>query len=423
VSAPRVALKTIGCRLNQAETARMAASFTAAGYAVAPFGEPCDVCVVHSCAVTHQAELDSLRLARRARRDQPGAVVVLAGCLAQYAQRRLAPGEAADLLVPQKDKLRIPVLLHELAPGQFPLPPPTEPAPTPAFETTRALVKAQDGCDFRCAYCVVPDARGPAASRPLEQVVAEARRLADAGFREVVVTGANVGCYRDGTRGLVDLLRAVEAADGIARVRIGSIELSTVEREIIDWMALSPKLCHFLHLPLQSGDDRILRAMGRRYTRDEYRRAAEYAAERVPRLGLGADVIVGFPGEDEAAFGRTVELVEALPFSNLHVFPFSPRPDTPAAALPGAVPAAVRKERVRRLLGLEKAKREAFAHGFVGRDVQVLVERLDARGAGRGWTGEYVEACVTGPGVAVNALLTMRATAATGSTVHAAAGV
>jgi threonylcarbamoyladenosine tRNA methylthiotransferase MtaB len=378
------------------------------------------VYVVHSCAVTHQAELDSLRLARRVRREQPGTVVVLAGCLAQYAQRRLTPGEAADLLVPQKDKFRIPALLHELAPGQFPLPPEGRTAAPPTFGTTRALVKAQDGCDFRCAYCVVPAARGPAASRPLEAVVAEARNLAAAGFREVVVTGANLGCYRDGNRGLVDLLRAVEALEGIARVRISSIELSTVEREVIDWMAVSPKLCRFLHLPLQSGDDRILAAMGRRYTRDAYRRTVEYAASRVPRLGLGADLIVGFPGEDEAAFANTVALVEALPFGNLHVFPFSPRPDTRAAALPDAVPAAAKKERVRQLLALGNAKRAAFARGFVGRDVSVLIERLDARGAGRGWTGEYVETRIRGPALAPNALVTARVTDADGPTLLAA---
>jgi threonylcarbamoyladenosine tRNA methylthiotransferase MtaB len=239
----------------------------------------------------------------------------------------------------------------------------------------------------------------------LDEVLAEARQAAAAGFKELVLTGANLGCYRDGGCSLADLIRQVEAVPEVARIRLSSIEITTVEREVIDLMACSAKLCRFLHLPLQSGSDRILAAMGRRYRRDEFRAAAEYAARVVPRIGLGTDILVGFPGEDEEAFMDTVRLVEELPFSNLHVFPYSRRPGTRAESLPNQVPAAVKKERVRRLLDIERDKRRAFAEKFIGVAVKVLIERIDAQGRGRGWTGEYLEACVSGPELQPNRIV------------------
>ena len=421
MSSFRVSLKTVGCRLNQAETARIAAQFVAAGYAIVPFGAACDACVIHGCAVTRTAELDSVRLTRRAKRAGGDPVVVLAGCPAQYAGARLQPGAGADLLLGQCDKFRIPEILHELHPDRFPPAHSLREQPLPPGATaTRALLKCQDGCDFRCAYCVVPDARGPATSRPLADIAAEARDLAYAGFREVVLTGANLGCYRDGSHGLVDLLSAVEALDGIARVRLGSIELTTAERDVIDHMAAAPKLCRFLHLPLQSGDDRILASMGRRYTNAQYRATAEYAVQTLPQVGLGADIIAGYPGEDETAFEHTVALVESLPFSNLHVFPYSPRPGTRAADLGDRVPAPLKKARVHRLLALAQEKRQRFAERFVGRDVAVLVERVKADGTGVGWTGEYLEAQVAGPGLQTNQLAPARIRSAEGGRLRGA---
>ena len=383
----------------------MAARFSAAGYEVVPFGDACDAVIVHGCAITRNAERDSRRATRQARRFAPGAVVVMTGCPAEIPGDALRGDAAPDLIVGQAGKFTLPELLHSIHPGRFPAPSADPAAATPRFENTRALVKVQDGCEFRCAYCIVPAARGPSVSRPLEAIVDETRRLAACGFKEVVLTGANLGCYRDGARSLVDLVIAVEHVEGIARIRLSSIEMTTAERAIVDHMAVSDKLCRFLHVPLQSGDDGILAAMGRRYTADQYRRAAEYAVRRLPRLGLGTDIIVGFPGEDDDAFENTRKLVEDLPFGNLHVFPYSRRPGTRADAMPGQIPEPVKHRRVRSLLDLGTSKRSAFADSFAGKEVDVLIESVDTQGLGRGWTGEYLPAEVHGENIEVNSVL------------------
>ena len=397
----RVAIKTLGCRLNQAESARIVAQFVEAGYEIVPFGDPCDVCVIHGCTVTQNAENESLRLSRAARRQPGQPVVVLAGCPSEVVDSERLRAAGITIVARQKDKFHLPDLVWQSLHPNDPATCPTEANPVPRFDTVRAWVKVQDGCDFRCAYCVVPLARGRPVSRPLESVVEEARQLADRGHRELVLTGANLGCYRDSANTLVDLLSALEPISGMERIRLSSIEITTTEGAIVDYMATSAKVCAFLHLPLQSGDDRILAAMGRRYTSADYRRVVEHACERLPLLGLGTDVIVGFPGEDDAAFDASVRLISAYPFSNLHVFPYSRRPGTRAAELSSQVPSAIKKHRVAVLLKLAGELRAAFATRFLGRTTHVLVERAGANGAGIGWTPEYVEARVQGAGTAI----------------------
>jgi len=285
------------------------------------------------------------------------------------------------------------------------------PHPTvPLFSATRALVKAQDGCNFRCSYCIVPDARGLPTSRPLQAVLDDVAGLAKRGFREVVITGANIGCYRDGRSNLVDLLEAVESIDDIARIRISSIESTTVERDVIDFMATSTKLCHFLHLPLQSGDDETLDRMGRRYSVAEYRSVVDYAVGHVPDLGLGTDIIVGFPGETDTAFANTMACVQDLPFSNLHVFSYSQRRGTPAADMPDQVDAAVKKVRSARLIEVGKAKRAAFAGSFIGKPVTALVERVKEDGTATGWTDQYLPVRITNSTPQVNDIITFTPT-------------
>ncbi len=394
---PAVAVKTLGCRLNQAETAIITGRFVAAGYTPVVFGQRCDVAIIHGCVITGRAESDSLQSVRQARRANPDAVVVLAGCPGETLPAPARDGAGADLVVGQQAKLELPRLLHKFDPQRFPKADSAERPPDPHVDTRRAYIKIQDGCDFGCAYCIVPAARGRPRSRPLPEIVGEISRLADAGFREMVLAGANIGCYASGQDTLADLLRAVVAIRGVGRFRLGSIEPGTAERFVADFMRESPAICRFLHLPLQSGDDRILAAMGRRYDVSAYRRAVDHVLDRVPEIGLGTDVIVGFPGEDDTAFGQTVRLVEAIPFSNLHVFPYSRRPGTRAYAMPGQVPDKVRQERARVLRDLAADKRRRFATTFVGRTVRVLVERTDSAGWARGWTAEYLDAAVHAP--------------------------
>jgi len=406
---PRVAFKTVGCRLNQAETAKIAGAFLSAGYTIVPFGGPCDVCVIHTCAVTERAVKDAVRAARASRRSEQPPRVVLAGCAVQACPEALDPHPGGDLLVGQVDKFRLPeILAAGKGPNKYTRQAPVplgEDGVVPHFSTTRALLKAQDGCDFSCAYCIVPFARGQPTSRPPRAIEEEAKALADLGYREVVITGANLGAYHYGSARIVDLLEKIEAIPGILRTRISSIEISTTEQATIDYMAASSKLCHQLHLPLQSGDDYILSTMGRRYTAKQYRQFVEVAAEKVPFLGLGTDIIVGFPGESDAAFANTVAMVRDLPFSKLHVFPYSKRPRTRAATMPNHVDATIKKQRASRLITLGESKRRAFAGQFLGGHVSVLIEQADREGNGSGWTSEYLRARVRRPGLKVNEIV------------------
>jgi threonylcarbamoyladenosine tRNA methylthiotransferase MtaB len=397
----RISFKTIGCRLNQAETARMSAVCGAAGYETVPFGDDCDVAVVHGCAVTQSAESDSLRAARLAVTRGGNPLVLLAGCAAAYAPFKRPEPSSLFRLAEQADKFRIPAVLHQIDPLRFPQPSGTG-LESPHFETVRASVEIQDGCDFRCAYCVVPLTRGAPRSRTPMEIVAEVRRITDQGYGEIILCGANLGSYQATGLNLAGLLQQLLLVDRIGRIRLGSIEVSTVERALVDVMTVAPQICRFLHLPLQSGSDRILQLMGRRYTSDEYRKAVEYAVERLPGIGLGADVMTGFPGETEADFQETVRLVECLPFSNLHVFPFSPRPGTRAFQMKNRVPSRIARERSAHLRQLGASKREAFALAAVGRPVEVLVESVNASGEAHGWTGEYLPATIYRAGLTRN---------------------
>ncbi len=394
----RVAFRTFGCRMNQAETATIAGSFIAAGCTVVPPDHDCDICVVHSCAVTAHAEASSIRYARWFKRRHPEVMVILAGCVATPGIVPATALHGIDHVVPQPDKFRIPELLG-MASGQ------TDRA-APVFFTTRALLPVQDGCAFRCAYCIVPTTRGAPRSRPMPQLLAEARHLVHQGFKEIVITGTNVGTYRDEHHTLIDLLMVLDDLPGIERIRISSIELSTVEKPLIEWMSRSDHACRYIHLPLQSGDNRMLARMRRRYTVEQYRAIAETALSAIPGLGLGTDLITGFPGENEVAFQATCGLIDALPFSNLHVFPFSQRPGTVAGDLDNRVPQATIRDRTRHLIECGQTKRNTFAHQHVGQCLPVLIESVDTvPDTSEGWTDTYLPVKVHGKGLSRNQIV------------------
>ena len=428
-----VSFKTVGCRLNQAETATIRASFEEAGFETVPFGAPCDICVIHGCVVTSKAEEDSARLVRSIKRRYPNTFVVLAGCAAELAAKNkgttsfchsreggnpvsdildsrlhgndklvntpdkqskcdISTRESADAdyLAGQSEKFNLPDILSPAGLSQR-----TEArnlAP-PRFNTKRAIVKIQDGCDFRCSYCIVPGVRGQSRSRPAAEIIEEITRLALCGFPETVLTGANIGCYNEGGLGLAQLLEKVEAIPSLKRFRISSLEISTNERGVIDFMASSHKMCRSLHLPLQSGSNRILKAMGRRYTAEKYCAIVEYAQKRLGGFGLGTDIIVGFPGETEDDFKETEQLVRQLPFTKLHVFGYSPRPGTPAASMPEQLTGSARDARVALLIELGLEKRKTFAQILTGKRLCLVVEKVKD-GWAEGWTGEYMWARV-----------------------------
>jgi len=386
-----VSFKTFGCRLNHAESAQFEAEFTAAGFARVPFGTPAEVIVVHSCAVTQKAENECLKMLRTLRKNDPRACLVLTGCAVEAcsdAQRSALP---VDVMVPRDQKSGlVPLVLRHLGVQSVMQP------VTPACSTKRAALKIQDGCDFFCAYCIVPHTRGAPNSRPFDDCLADAQQMLLAGFHEIVVTGCNIACYSHGPHTLVDLVSALLALPGLGRLRLGSIEPGTIERTVIELMAQSPKLCPFLHLPVQSGDNGVLARMRRRYTVEAVTETLRDALSRMPHVGLGADVICGFPGETAEAFERTRAWIETSPFSKLHVFPYSERPGTPAATFEGRVPVTERKRRTQVLIEIAANKRSAFAKQFVGCSTEFLVERFDKDGRAHGWSGEYLACSVSG---------------------------
>ena len=382
-----------------------------AGWAEVPFGEPAEVNILHTCAVTANAEKECLRAIRLAHAKQPGTFLVVTGCAVEAGTRERLLRLGASLVVAHPDRDALPQLVLERFPAAAALD--NSPPPLPV----RPPLKVQDGCSFFCSYCIVPHTRGVPVSRPLATCLNDAARLIAAGHRELVVTGCNLACYADGGSRLPDLLAELQKLPGLGRLRIGSLEPGINEVEIARSMPGSPKICRFLHLPVQSGATEVLKRMGRRYNADELRRRLDEICAAVPQIGLGADLITGFPGETEWDFSQTRRLVEDYPFSNLHVFPYSERPGTPAAAFPDKIPVAERKRRAAELIELRKAKRAVFAASWAGRQTEVLVERYE-KGVSSGWSGEYLPVKIAG-NLPIGTLVTVRVLRTDGETLLA----
>ncbi len=404
---PRASLHTIGCRLNQAETALLADRLKRDGYELVEFGQPTDLVVLNTCSVTDAAEGDCRYLVRRTLRHSPQAFVAVTGCYAQTGSDALRREPGIDLIVGTQYKMSLPDLLP--APEVLRKQPEPQVLHTRTIEredfvisgagdyrTTRANLKVQDGCNFMCSFCLIPFARGHERSRLLEDVLREAEELTALGHKELVLTGVNIGRYEQAGRSLLDLIQALEDVPGVERIRISSIEPTTIPDELLDYMAASPKLCSFLHVPLQSGDDNVLRIMNRRYTAREYATFIEKAVRRIPDLGLGTDLMVGFPGEGDGEFANTQTLGESLPFGYFHVFSFSDRPGTAAARLPERVPSRVIKQRSAALSELSRVKRLAFYQRYVGRTVRVLFETRDSNGLWTGLSDNFIRVGVPG---------------------------
>ena len=407
---PRVAVHHLGCKLNQYEAEAVKAGFDRGGWRVVPFGEEADVYVVNTCTVTGSGDADSRRAVRRARRSNPEALVVATGCYAQRRPEELR-GAGAGLVVPNTDKAGLVdrVRAH-LGPGGRPVPsgpPAAGPTsgrrpPTRRFlqidgavaeGRTRGALQVQDGCDEHCTFCIIPSVRGPGVSRPPAEVLAQARSMVEAGYRELALTGVHTGSYGNdlGEPGaFADLVRRLAAVDGLERIRLNSIEPGYVSDRLIDIAADTEKICRHFHVPLQSGDDRVLRRMGRRCTAARYAERINRIAHRLPGCAVGADVMAGFPGEEEEHFEATRSLLERLPVTYLHVFPYSERQDTPAQRLGGHHRGEVKRRRVRELIALGESRRLDFHRRHLGRRVRVLVEESGRDGLAAGLTDNYI---------------------------------
>jgi len=410
---PRASLHTLGCRLNQAETALLADRLQQDGYQIVEYGRPTDLLVLNTCTVTDEAERVCRYEIRRTLRHSPQAFVAVTGCYAQTGIEALRRTPGLDLIVGNRHKMALPA--H--------LPPPSalkkRPAPsllhtktldrddfvldgTGDYDSTRANLKIQDGCNFMCSFCLIPLARGRERSRKMDDAIREAEALAARGHREVVLTGVNIGRYEQDGRPLIELIRRLEQIAGLDRIRISSIEPTTIPDGLLDYMATSSKLCRHLHLPLQSGNDDMLRMMNRRYTIRDYAAFVDKAMRRIPDLALGTDLLVGFPGETDTQFANTLAAATDLPFAYLHVFAYSKRPGTAASKLAPAVPGATVTSRRAALADLSRAKRMAYYQRYVGRTEDVLFETQDDTGRWTGLTNNYVRVGVTAAGDLAN---------------------
>jgi len=423
-----VAFFTLGCKLNQFESFDLEGQFTRRGYSVLPFRESASIYVINTCTVTGKSDYRCRQTIRKARRRNPDATVVAIGCYAQTQPGVLAGMPEVDFVLGNSEKSDI---FRHLSLGdgeRVRVSHLSEKQAAPFGEIsgfgshTRAFVKIQDGCDARCSYCIVPDARGPNRSRPTANVLAQVERLAAEGYREVVLTGVHLGTWgRDLSPSdtLAALLARLVETPRPERLRLSSIEPTEFTPDLVKVLT-SERICPHLHIPLQSGSPRILRAMRRPYDPGLYAALVEKLSESIPDLGLGADIIAGFPGETGKEFEETVAFINRLPLSYLHVFPYSKRPGTVAAELPDQVGGEERERRAALLRKLGKDKAEAFRRERIGRSYTALIETQPDRetGLGKALTGNYLKVLVEAPEAAANTLRRIRITGVEGGKIH-----
>lgn len=393
----RVSFHTLGCKLNFSESSTLAREFEAGGFRrVAPDAEA-DICVINSCSVTEHADKKCRNLIRKLHRRNPEAIIAVTGCYAQLKPHQIAAIEGVDIVLSNNDKgalfRRVAALAGKGRAQVYSCDTDSLTSFFAAFSSgdrTRAFLKVQDGCDYCCSYCTIHNARGGSRNLPVAELVAQARRIAAGGQQEIVLTGVNTGDFgRTTGERFIDLLRALNEVEGIARYRISSIEPNLLTDEIIEFCAASHKFQHHFHIPLQSGSDRILSLMRRRYTTARFAERIAAVRRAMPDAFIGIDVIVGFPGETEEDFRATYAFLEELRPAFLHIFPFSERPGTPAVDLPGKVQASVATRRVGELEALCDRLHGAFCAAASGTEDRVLFESTVRGGMMFGYTGNY----------------------------------
>ncbi len=400
----KVAFHTLGCKLNFSETSTIARGFTADGYDQVSFSAEADIYVINTCSVTENADRQFKTVVRQALKQNPDAFVAAIGCYAQLKPEELAAVDGVDLVLGATEKFNIASYLDDLTKNHEGKIHSCEIEEADFYvgsyavgARTRAFLKVQDGCDYKCSFCTIPQARGISRSDSLSNVLKNAREISEQGIKEIVLTGVNIGDYGKGEYGnkkhdhtFFDLIKALDSVDGIERIRISSIEPNLLGNDIIDLVACSDKFVPHFHIPLQSGSDKILKKMKRRYLRDLYRKKVQHIRERMPDACIGVDVIVGFPGETDADFLDTYTFLQELDISYLHVFSYSERDNTPAASMGQVVPINIRKKRSKMLRGLSAKKRRAFYQSQLGKKRIVLLEDENRKGYMYGFTENYV---------------------------------
>lgn len=397
----KVALHTLGCKLNYSETSSIGNQFLERDFEVVDFHQKADVYVLNTCTVTESAERECRQIVRRALRQNPEAFILVTGCYAQLRPEQIAQIDGVDAVLGSNEKFKLFSLLENFEKRDLACisVTPTENLTdfgiahsTDADNRTRAFLKIQDGCDYNCSFCTIPLARGTSRSLEPDKVIREFNNLLDSGYKEIILTGVNVGDYgKNVGTNLFKLLKSLIKIEGEFRIRISSIEPNLLTDEMIELVANSEKLCKHFHIPLQSGSSRILKAMQRRYTSEEYEILVSKIKTILPDAAIGVDVIVGFPGETEEDFIHTHNFLRGLPISYLHVFTYSERPDTKAISLPGTVVVQERKRRNNILRILSEKKRTRFYEDMTGTKQEVLFENVNKDGLIKGYTSNYIK--------------------------------
>lgn len=420
---PKVAFHTLGCKVNQHDTAIMAALFKDAGYEVVDFNDVADVYVINTCTVTHLSDRKSRQMIRRAAGENPDATIVACGCYAQTARNELAALDEVDLIIgtnerhkvveaveafradhakraymPDDDELFIyEDLPHERVSGM-----------------TRAYVKIQEGCDQFCAYCIIPYARGPLRSRDADDTIAEINELVAKGYKEVILTGIHIGAYgrgvKDTTCDLTTLVRRILEETEIARLRIGSLEGIEVTDELIERIATDPRMAKHLHLPLQSGCDKTLAAMRRPYDTAAFREMMRRIRQRVPNIAITTDLMVGFPGETEEDFKESLVFCNDIAFSNMHIFKYSMRGGTPAAAMTDQVDPQIKERRAKQMADVAHKNKLEYERRFLGQTLEILVEEQLEDGSWTGHSSNYLYVIFPGGGLHSGDLVSVKLT-------------
>ena len=425
----RFAIATLGCKTNQFESAAMEETLTAAGYRPVPFAEGADLVIINTCTVTSATDSQSRNLIRRARRHNADCRIVVTGCYAQVDPAALADLPGVALVIGNEEKRDL--LQRLTSEGPLVQVGDIRQQAGPALSLSsfagrsRAFAQIQNGCDAYCSYCIIPYARGASRSVPPEQVLDQVRKLVKSGYQEVVLTGIHIGGYGkdfDTPGSLLQLIQRIEQETDLVRLRLGSIEPQEIDDALIEAVATSNILCHHFHIPLQSGDDDVLQRMNRHYSGSFFAQLVQKIFARLPEAAIGLDVITGFPGETEGEFENTRRLIEKLPISHLHVFPYSRRPGTPAAEFSDQVPGPLARERAAQLRSLGEEKHQAFARRFLGRQLQVVVEGGRRDGLCKGLSGNYLQIAFPGPAGLEGQMLSVTVDSLSGQTLQGRLG-
>lgn len=405
----KAAFYTLGCKVNQYETQALANIFKDAGYKIVDFSEKADVYLINTCTVTGLSDRKSRQIIRRAKKLNSNSIVVVAGCYSQIASEEVSKIEGVNLVVGTKDRSKIIGYINEIESKKEKINAVGNIMEQKTFEElgfgiykerARAIIKIQEGCNQFCSYCIIPYARGPIRSRDEENVILEVKKLVQAGYREVVLTGIHIGSYGKDTKttSLIELIKKVHEIDGIERIRLGSVEPNLISEDFIKTVKYLKKMCPHYHISLQSGCDETLKRMNRKYTALEYKNSIYNLRKEIEDVAISTDVMVGFPGETEEEFQKTYNFIDEISFSSMHVFKYSPRKGTPSASFEGQIPAPEKEKRSNMLIELSKRKTVEFNKKFTGRVMPVLIEQeVNGReGYVEGFTPNYIKVICVG---------------------------